>query len=81
MLLNETKRQTLLHVEQVLLNHIAPCFNPECVVTLLVRLPGNPKADVMLSTDPEPKEALAALQRAQARADQQDLVRNGALND
>ena len=79
--MNDTKRQTLLHVEQLLLNHIAPCFNPECVVTLLVRLPGNLNADVMLSTDPEPKEALAALQRAQARVDQQDLIRNEALND
>lgn len=78
--MNDTKRQTLLHVEQLLLNHIAPCFNPECVVTLLVRLPGNLNADVMLSTDPEPKEVLASLLRAQARADRQDLVRNGELN-
>lgn len=79
--MNETKRRTLLHVEQLLLNHIAPCFNPECVVTLLVRLPGVPTADVVVSTDHSPVDAVEALRRGFARLDQQDLVRNGELND
>lgn len=70
----------MLHVEDVLITHIKPVFKPEARITLLVRIPDNPGAEVMLSTDDDFPALQDALARSIAREDQQSVVREAEVN-
>lgn len=77
--INPQVKTAMLHVEQVLLDHIAPIFSPQAKFTLLVRLPGNEAANVMLTTDTA--EAVDALARQFNVPDAQHEVRASPIAD
>jgi hypothetical protein len=47
--------------------HVEPIFKPEVKVTLIVRLPGNPEADILVSSDEDLDEVIALVERSKPR--------------
>jgi hypothetical protein len=60
---NTAVEHALLTVERILTQEIAPHFAGHAKLSLLVRVPGNPAADVLITTDDHPLSAVAALAR------------------
>lgn len=72
--MKENVRQALLEVEQILMQDIGSRFIPEARITLLVRIPGNSDATVMLTTDVG-AEVIEAVRKQFAMPDMQEAVR------
>lgn len=47
--MHDSKRQALLHIESVINHQIKPLLSPAAVVTILIRLPGNPEATAVVT--------------------------------
>jgi hypothetical protein len=71
--MNENTKQILRHCERVIFEELAPNFVPEAKFALLIHVPGNPQADVLILSGTI-EEAREAFERAAVRDNAREIV-------
>lgn len=71
--MNENTKSTLRHCERVLNEELAPHFVPEAQFALVVLIPGNAEASVLMTTAPI-DDVRAAFERAALHPDARGIV-------
>lgn len=64
--MNTNDQALLAKIADILVKHVEPIFKDEVKITLIVRLPGNNDADVVVSSD-DINELTALIERGKAR--------------